>query len=72
MSLNVFRGSGWCTLTPSSWPQNLPSPVVVDHVVNVFFDRVPTVPKMFNRAHLFSSLQLPPRHPNFPVSQTEP
>lgn len=36
--------------------------------MNVFFDRVPTIPKMFKRAHMFSALQLPPKHPNFPVS----
>jgi len=68
------------SLTPS-WPQDLPPLDIVEvgvfalsdrgaeeqHVVGVFFDKIPTVPKMFNRATFMNSLLLPPKHPNFPV-----
>ncbi|KAL1408021.1 hypothetical protein Q8F55_004818 [Vanrija albida] len=50
------------------WPVDLPSQDVVEHVMHVFWDRVPTLPKMFHRATLFSNLQLPPSHPKFPAT----
>lgn len=50
------------------WPVDLPSQDVVEHVMHVFWDRVPTLPKMLHRATLFSNLQLPPSHPKFPAT----
>jgi hypothetical protein len=53
-----------------SWPKELPSYEAVEHCCNVFFDKVPTFPKMLHRATFFINLQLPPSHPKFPVSAT--
>jgi hypothetical protein len=38
------------------------------HIANVFFDKVPLVPKMIRRQKLMSNLRLPASHPQFPVS----
>lgn len=67
---NNTSGSGsWAgTLVWSDWPQDLPGPEVVEHIVGVFFDKIPTLGKMIHRATFMSSLQLPPSHSRFPVS----
>lgn len=41
---------------------------LAQHILTVFFDRVPTIPKMFHRATFFANLALPPKRPEFPVS----
>lgn len=51
------------------WPRDLPSAAVVHHMVGVFFDKIPTLPKMFHRATFMSQLKLPPSHYAFPVSR---
>ena len=51
----------------SDWPMDLPSQAVVDHMCTVFFDKVPTLPKMVHRATFMSALQLPPSNSRFPV-----
>ena len=51
-----------------SWPDELPGPNVIEHVANVFFDKVPTYPKMIHRGAFFNSLRVFPSHENFPVS----
>lgn len=55
------------SLVWSDWPQDLPSQTVVDHMVNVFFDKVPTLPKMLHRSSFMAALQLPPGSAKFPV-----
>jgi hypothetical protein len=49
----------------------LPALETVEHVVSVFFDKVPTVPKMLHRATFMNALLLPPNHPNFPVGRAQ-
>jgi hypothetical protein len=61
------QSSPFGSLVWSDWPQDLPSQTVVDHMVNVFFDKVPTLPKMIHRATFMSALQLPPGNARFPV-----
>jgi hypothetical protein len=51
-----------------SWPRELPSYETVEHCVSVFFDKIPTLPKMMHKPTFFANLQLPPSHPKFPVS----
>jgi hypothetical protein len=36
--------------------------------VSVFFDKIPTLPKMMHKPTFLANLQLPPSHPKFPVS----
>ncbi|WVQ77083.1 hypothetical protein IAR50_006766 [Cryptococcus sp. DSM 104548] len=61
MSMDQVLGLIW-----PDWPRALPSPVVVEHAVRVFFEKVPTLPKMFNKSHLLQSISRSPSHPNFP------
>lgn len=48
------------------WPPNLPEPPVVTHLVEMFFELVPNMPRMLHRARFLSRLALPPTHSNFP------
>jgi len=50
------------------WPVDLPSLEVIEHVVGVFFERVPLIPKMLHKTTFKANLQLPPTHWKFPVS----
>ena len=52
----------------SDWPMDLPSQSVVDHMCTVFFDKIPTLPRMIHRATFFAGLSLPPSNRKFPVS----
>jgi hypothetical protein len=52
----------------SRWPVDLPSLEVIEHVVGVFFERVPLIPKMLHKSTFKANLQLPPTHWKFPVS----
>jgi len=49
------------------WPIDLPSLEVIEHVVGVFFERVPLIPKMLHKSTFKANLQLPPTHWKFPV-----
>jgi len=48
------------------WPPNLPQPHVVNELVDSFFNLVPNMPRLLNRARLLARLALPPTHSNFP------
>ncbi|EIW72490.1 hypothetical protein TREMEDRAFT_72779 [Tremella mesenterica DSM 1558] len=65
MHLNNLSGF-MSEMTWPDWPKSLPTLEVVEHVVNVFFERVPTLPKMIHKATFLPTLQLPPSHSNFP------
>jgi hypothetical protein len=52
------------------YPSNLPSPQLLEHVVHTFFDRVPTISRLFHRATFLARLSLPPTHSNFPAAGT--
>ncbi|WVF70903.1 hypothetical protein IAT40_005698 [Kwoniella sp. CBS 6097] len=49
------------------WPKDLPSFAVVERSVKVFFEKIPTLPRMIHKAQFMQNLLLPPSHPNFPV-----
>ncbi|EIW72570.1 hypothetical protein TREMEDRAFT_36788, partial [Tremella mesenterica DSM 1558] len=53
-------------LVPTGWPRNLPSPFLLEHLVETFFTHVPQLPRMLHRASFLPRIQLPPTNPNFP------
>nr|XP_031860910.1 uncharacterized protein CI109_003637 [Kwoniella shandongensis]KAA5527982.1 hypothetical protein CI109_003637 [Kwoniella shandongensis] len=53
-------------LVSPDWPQDLPTPAIVEHAVQAFFAKIPTLPKMFHKSSFLQSLRLPPSHPEFP------
>ncbi|BEI93175.1 uncharacterized protein CcaverHIS019_0508030 [Cutaneotrichosporon cavernicola] len=48
------------------WPRNLPEPSVTLSLLEVFFEIVPNIPRILNRARFMARLNLPPTHSNFP------
>ncbi|RXK41931.1 hypothetical protein M231_00652 [Tremella mesenterica] len=48
------------------WPPQLPTPTMVDHMVNTFFSVVPSTPRLLHRQRFQARLTLPPTHPDFP------
>lgn len=48
------------------WPPHLPTPAIVDHMVNTFFNVVPSVPRLLHKQRFLARLSLPPTHPDFP------
>lgn len=52
------------------YPPNLPSPPLLEHIVHTFFDRVPTIFRLFHRATFLARLALPPTHSNYPPAGT--
>ncbi|KAL7418204.1 hypothetical protein BDY24DRAFT_12918 [Mrakia frigida] len=51
----------------SGYPSTLPPPHLLFYLVEIFFLKVPTVPKIINRHSFLTSLRtLPPTHPAFP------
>ncbi|WWC66510.1 uncharacterized protein I206_100412 [Kwoniella pini CBS 10737] len=49
------------------WPKDLPKYEVVEQMIRVFFEKVPTLPKMLSKNQLLQNLMLPPSNRNFPV-----
>ncbi|KAI0068330.1 hypothetical protein BV25DRAFT_563442 [Artomyces pyxidatus] len=49
-----------------SWPQDLPLPNLLRHLVEVFFAFHPHAGRLFHGPTFMTSLQLPPSHPKFP------
>lgn len=50
----------------SSWPEELPPPNVLNHLVEVFFSSVPLATRILHKPTFFASLMHPPRSPQFP------
>ncbi|KAL7416304.1 hypothetical protein BDY24DRAFT_379179, partial [Mrakia frigida] len=48
------------------WPPHLPSPGKLEHIVQVFFNKVPFATELLNRPRFLSRLALPPVHKDFP------
>ncbi|WWC92412.1 uncharacterized protein L201_007369 [Kwoniella dendrophila CBS 6074] len=48
------------------WPANLPTPSMLDHLVETFFNMVPSVPRVLHRQSFLARLALPPTHTDFP------
>ncbi|WVQ82757.1 hypothetical protein IAT38_004889 [Cryptococcus sp. DSM 104549] len=53
-------------LVPSNWPRGLPSPFLLEHLVETFFNYVPQTSRMLHRATLLMRIKLPPTSLNFP------
>ncbi|OCF78937.1 hypothetical protein I204_00881 [Kwoniella mangroviensis CBS 8886] len=48
------------------WPPKLPTPSMLDHLVETFFNMVPSVPRVLHRQTFLTRLALPPTHADFP------
>ncbi|WVQ85870.1 hypothetical protein IAT38_008038 [Cryptococcus sp. DSM 104549] len=59
-------GGPFLDLLWPGWPPTLPTPSMVDHLVEVFFTMVPSVPRVINRQEFLRRLALPPTHAEFP------
>ncbi|KAK8866110.1 hypothetical protein IAR55_001261 [Kwoniella newhampshirensis] len=62
-------GDDWMNdlfLVPNNWPKGLPSPFLLEHLVETFFNCVPLTPRMLHRASLLARIKLPPTSPDFP------
>lgn len=53
-------------LVPANWPPGLPSPFLLDHLVEIFFSHAPQLPRMIHRPTLLTRLRLAPTNRNFP------
>ncbi|WVQ75984.1 hypothetical protein IAR50_005620 [Cryptococcus sp. DSM 104548] len=49
-----------------TWPSSLPSPILVNHLVDVFFTMVPSISRTIHRTSLLTRLSFPPTHSEFP------
>ncbi|WWD17684.1 hypothetical protein CI109_102125 [Kwoniella shandongensis] len=62
-------GEDWVNnlfLVPNNWPKGLPSPFLLEHLIETFFTCVPLTPRMLHRASLLARIKLPPTSPDFP------
>ncbi|ORY29350.1 hypothetical protein BCR39DRAFT_532444 [Naematelia encephala] len=57
---------GGLFMVPLDWPKNLPSPILLEHLIDTFFTQAPQLPRILHRGRLMSRLRLPPSHPDFP------
>jgi hypothetical protein len=53
-------------MLPAKWPKNLPSPAILEHLIETFFQYEPQTPRMIHRPTLLMRVRLPPTHPDFP------
>ncbi|BEI81130.1 hypothetical protein CcaverHIS002_0202900 [Cutaneotrichosporon cavernicola] len=56
-------------MLPNNWPRNLPSPAILEHLIETFFQSEPQLPRMIHRATLLSRIRLAPNHPDFPAPE---
>ncbi|RSH86973.1 hypothetical protein EHS25_003461 [Saitozyma podzolica] len=59
-------GGPFLELIWPGWPPKLPTPAMLDHLVNVFFTSVPSIPRILHKQMFRSRLSLPPSHVHFP------
>lgn len=55
-------------MMPMNWPKNLPSPAVLEHLIDIFFQCEPQISRILHRDTLMARVALPPAHPDFPFS----
>ncbi|WWC72694.1 uncharacterized protein I206_106658 [Kwoniella pini CBS 10737] len=48
------------------WPPKLPTPSMLEHLVETFFNMVPSVPRVIHRQTFLARLALPPTHSDYP------
>ncbi|ORX37390.1 hypothetical protein BD324DRAFT_446614 [Kockovaella imperatae] len=53
-------------LVPMHWPPGLPSPFLLEHLIETFFNSVPHFGRILHRASLLARVRLPPTSPDFP------
>ncbi|WVQ82737.1 hypothetical protein IAT38_004869 [Cryptococcus sp. DSM 104549] len=59
-------GIDYLFIMPANWPRRLPSPFLLQHLVETFFDHVPQTSRLLHRPTLLAGIKLPPTSPNFP------
>ncbi|WVQ95303.1 hypothetical protein IAU59_002398 [Kwoniella sp. CBS 9459] len=59
-------GGPFLELLWPGWPPKLPTPAMLDHLVETFFASVPSVPRSIHRQTFLTRLALPPTNPDFP------
>lgn len=55
-------------MMPMNWPKNLPSPAVLEHLIDIFFQCEPQISRILHRDTLLARVALPPAHPDFPFA----
>jgi hypothetical protein len=58
---NAFTAILW-----PNWPERLPSPPILNHLVETFFACHPHANRLLHRSTFMASLRLPPNHQDFP------
>ena len=53
-------------MLPAKWPKNLPSPAILEHMIETFFQFEPQVHRIIHRPTLLTRVRLPPTHADFP------
>ncbi|GMK56536.1 hypothetical protein CspeluHIS016_0303760 [Cutaneotrichosporon spelunceum] len=56
-------------LLPNNWPKSMPSPAILEHLIETFFQCEPQLPRMLHRATLLARIRLSPNHPDFPAPE---
>nr|XP_031862623.1 uncharacterized protein CI109_002121 [Kwoniella shandongensis]KAA5529695.1 hypothetical protein CI109_002121 [Kwoniella shandongensis] len=59
-------GGAFLDLLWPGWPPTLPTPAMVDHLVETFFTMVPSIGRIIHRQTFLTRLALPPTHADFP------
>jgi hypothetical protein len=59
--------NGYSSLLWSNWPERLPNPTLLAHLVETFFSCHPHAVRLLHRPTFVASLQLPPSHADFPA-----
>lgn len=53
-------------MLPAKWPKNLPSPAILEHLIEIFFQFESQIHRAIHRPTLLNRLRYPPTHPDFP------
>lgn len=59
--------NAYTTMLWPHWPERLPSPPLLNHLVETFFASHPHANRLLHRPTFMASLQLPPTHQDFPA-----
>lgn len=59
-------GNAFTSMLWPNWPERLPSPPLLNHLVEIFFTCHPHANRLLHRPTFLASLRLPPQHQDFP------
>ncbi|KDN46505.1 LOW QUALITY PROTEIN: hypothetical protein RSAG8_04158, partial [Rhizoctonia solani AG-8 WAC10335] len=66
-AFNLGPGPELSAIVPHSWPEELPEPYVLNHLVRTFFASHALAPHLLHRPTFLARLALPPTHAAFPA-----